>query len=99
MPEIAYAHHEKLDGTGYPRKLKGDEIPRQSRMMTISDIYDALVAWDRPYKKAVSEERAHDILCDEARRGQGGPGAAAGLPRGRASSGCRSSWTLLPKRV
>ena len=57
MPEIAYAHHEKLDGTGYPRKLKAAEIPRQSRMMTISDIFDALVASDRPYKKAVSVER------------------------------------------
>ena len=58
IPEIAWAHHEKLDGSGYPRGLKAPEIPPQSRMMTIADIYDALVAWDRPYKKAVSEERA-----------------------------------------
>jgi HD-GYP domain-containing protein (c-di-GMP phosphodiesterase class II) len=70
IPEIAWAHHEKLDGTGYPRGLKGDQIPVQSRMMTIADIYDALVAWDRPYKKHVSEERAKEILCEEARAGR-----------------------------
>jgi HD-GYP domain-containing protein (c-di-GMP phosphodiesterase class II) len=70
VPEIAYAHHEKLDGTGYPRKLAGDAIPIQSRMMTVSDIYDALVAWDRPYKKAVPVERALDILREEAGAGK-----------------------------
>jgi HD-GYP domain-containing protein (c-di-GMP phosphodiesterase class II) len=69
IPEIAWAHHEKLDGSGYPRGLKGDAIKPQSRMMTISDIYDALVAWDRPYKPPVSEEQARRILCDEAKRG------------------------------
>jgi hypothetical protein len=66
VPDIAYAHHEKLDGTGYPRRLKAGEIPIQSKMMTISDIFDALVAWDRPYKKSVPIERALDILRDEA---------------------------------
>jgi HD domain len=70
VPEIAYAHHEKMDGTGYPRKLKGTDIPLQSRMMTISDIFDALVAWDRPYKKSVPVEKALDILRDEARAGK-----------------------------
>jgi len=70
VPEIAYAHHEKMDGTGYPRKLAATEIPVQSRMMTISDIFDALVAWDRPYKKSVPVERALDILRDEARGGK-----------------------------
>jgi len=70
VPDIAYAHHEKLDGTGYPRKLKGTDIPLQSRMMTISDIFDALVAWDRPYKKSVPVEKALDILRDEARAGK-----------------------------
>jgi len=70
IPEIAWAHHEKLDGSGYPRGLKAPEIRPQSRMMTIADIYDALVAWDRPYKPAVSEERARAILCDEARAGK-----------------------------
>ena len=70
IPEIAWAHHEKLDGSGYPRGLKAPEIKPQSRMMTIADIYDALVAWDRPYKRAVSEERARDILCEEAEAGK-----------------------------
>jgi HD-GYP domain-containing protein (c-di-GMP phosphodiesterase class II) len=71
VAEIAWAHHEKLDGTGYPRALRGKEaIPVQSRMMTIADIYDALTAWDRPYKKHVPEERALGILCDEARDGK-----------------------------
>jgi HD-GYP domain-containing protein (c-di-GMP phosphodiesterase class II) len=70
VPEIAFAHHEKLDGTGYPRRLRADEIPLQSRMMTISDIFDALVAWDRPYKKAVPVEKALAILTDEAGHGK-----------------------------
>jgi HD-GYP domain-containing protein (c-di-GMP phosphodiesterase class II)/response regulator of citrate/malate metabolism len=70
VPEIAYAHHEKLDGTGYPRRLTGVEIPIQSKMMTISDIFDALVAWDRPYKKSVPIERALDILNEEASHGK-----------------------------
>ena len=70
VPDIAYAHHEKLDGTGYPRKLAGSDIPIQSRMMTISDIFDALVAWDRPYKKSVPVQRALDILGEECQSGK-----------------------------
>src|SRR5439155_13760153 len=62
VPDIAYAHHEKLNGRGYPRKLTATEIPIQSRMMTVSDIYDALTANDRPYKRAVPTDRALDIL-------------------------------------
>jgi len=65
VPELAYGHHEHLDGTGYPRKLAGDEIVPQVRMMTISDVYDALTASDRPYKKGMSAERALDILQKE----------------------------------
>ncbi len=70
IPIIAYAHHEKLDGRGYPRRITGDAIPIQTRMMTISDIYDALTAQDRPYKRAVSHERALDILTTEVQEGQ-----------------------------
>jgi HD-GYP domain-containing protein (c-di-GMP phosphodiesterase class II) len=70
IPEIAYAHHEKLDGSGYPRKLTAPDIPVQSRIMTISDIFDALVAIDRPYKRAQPVERALDILTDEAKDGK-----------------------------
>jgi len=69
IPEIAYGHHEKLNGTGYPRGLTDTQIPIQSKMMTISDIYDALTASDRPYKHAVSTDRALDILHDEAAKG------------------------------
>ena len=62
VPQIAGAHHERLNGTGYPNRLHAEEIPVQSKMMSISDIYDALTASDRPYKKAVPIERAIDIL-------------------------------------
>ncbi len=65
VAELAYGHHEHLDGTGYPRRLSGDQILPQVRMMTISDIFDALTAGDRPYKKALSIERALDILTKE----------------------------------
>lgn len=70
VPEIAYAHHEKLDGKGYPRAVATDGIPVQSKMMAISDIYDALTASDRPYKKAIPHELALDILRKEADGGQ-----------------------------
>ena len=62
VPQIAGAHHERLNGTGYPNRLRAEEIPVQSKMMSISDIFDALTASDRPYKKAVPVERAIDIL-------------------------------------
>jgi HD-GYP domain-containing protein (c-di-GMP phosphodiesterase class II) len=69
IPDIARFHHEKLDGSGYPYRIKGEQIPVQSRMMTIADIYDALTAADRPYKKAVPYEMALDILEAERRAG------------------------------
>jgi len=62
IPEIARAHHEKLNGTGYPYKLHVDEIPLPTKMMTICDIFDALTAADRPYKRAVPIDRALAIL-------------------------------------
>ena len=64
--DIAFGHHEKLNGTGYPRAVGGDAISVQTRMMTIADIFDALTATDRPYKPAVPLDRALDILRDEA---------------------------------
>lgn len=69
VPEIAYKHHEKLTGNGYPRQLPATEIPPQTRIMTIADIYDALTASDRPYKKALPHEKAVDILMDDAKKG------------------------------
>jgi HD-GYP domain-containing protein (c-di-GMP phosphodiesterase class II) len=62
VPHIAFAHHEKLDGSGYPQRLKGDAIPLPSQIMTICDIFDALAATDRPYKKSMPAERALDII-------------------------------------
>jgi HD-GYP domain-containing protein (c-di-GMP phosphodiesterase class II) len=70
IPSIARAHHEKLDGSGYPNRLKGVEIPVQARMMTICDIFDALSAADRPYKKAVPAERALAILESAVRESE-----------------------------
>jgi HD-GYP domain-containing protein (c-di-GMP phosphodiesterase class II) len=69
VPEWAYAHHEKLDGSGYPRRLTADAIPLPVRMLTICDIFDALAARDRPYKRAVPGEEALDILRAAAKRG------------------------------
>lgn len=62
IPEIARAHHEKLNGKGYPFGLNSGQIPVQAKMMTICDIFDALSASDRPYKRAVPTDRALDIL-------------------------------------
>lgn len=70
VPDIAHGHHEKLDGSGYPLGLKGEEILPQTRMMTIADIYDALTAPDRPYKKSLTPEHALDILKYEAKEGR-----------------------------
>jgi HD-GYP domain-containing protein (c-di-GMP phosphodiesterase class II) len=69
VPEWAYAHHEKLDGSGYPRGLSAARLAPPVRMLTISDIYDALAARDRPYKKAVPVAEALDILRGQARHG------------------------------
>jgi HD-GYP domain-containing protein (c-di-GMP phosphodiesterase class II) len=69
IPCIVGWHHEKLDGSGYPDGLKGAEIPWAVRVLTIADIYDALTAADRPYRRALSVTEALDVLTDEARRG------------------------------
>lgn len=70
VPEIAAKHHEYLDGSGYPSRLPQAEIPLQARMMTVADIFDALTASDRPYKKAVPVALALDILAAEQRQGK-----------------------------
>jgi HD-GYP domain-containing protein (c-di-GMP phosphodiesterase class II) len=69
VAHIAGAHHERLNGTGYPNRLSSEEIPLQSKIMSISDIFDALTASDRPYKKAVPTERALQILDFEVKDG------------------------------
>jgi HD-GYP domain-containing protein (c-di-GMP phosphodiesterase class II) len=70
VPELAYCHHEKLDGTGYPRRLQAEEIPLGARLMSIADIFDALTAGDRPYKPGMPVQRAVEILNLEAQRGK-----------------------------
>jgi HD-GYP domain-containing protein (c-di-GMP phosphodiesterase class II) len=70
IPTFAASHHEMMDGSGYPRGLKGDEIPLQARIMCISDIFDALTSSDRPYKKSVPLEKSLDILRKEAAEGR-----------------------------
>lgn len=67
VAQIAGSHHERLNGTGYPNRLRAEEIPLQSKLMSIADIFDALTASDRPYKKAVPVEKALDILGFEVR--------------------------------
>ena len=66
VPKIAYGHHEKLDGTGYPLRLKQEEITAQTQMLTVADIYDALTASDRPYKRRLPTHIALNILRQEA---------------------------------
>lgn len=63
--DIAYFHHERWDGTGYPRGLSGTGIPLSARITTIADVYDALTS-ERPYKKAFSHDRAVDIISRES---------------------------------
>lgn len=61
--DIAYCHHERWDGTGYPNGLKGEEIPIYARILTIADVYDALTS-RRTYKEAYSHEKAMEIIID-----------------------------------
>jgi HD-GYP domain-containing protein (c-di-GMP phosphodiesterase class II) len=63
--EIPYSHHEKWDGSGYPRGLRREEIPLSARIFAIVDVWDALRA-DRPYRKAWSDEKAMDYIRSES---------------------------------
>ncbi len=63
--DIPYCHHEKWDGTGYPRKLKGEEIPLSARLFAIIDVWDALSS-DRPYRKAWEEKRVYEHLLSQS---------------------------------
>lgn len=67
VPEIAGAHHERMNGSGYPNRLKGDEIPIGGQILAMLDIYEALTASDRPYKPPVTREKALAILEAEAK--------------------------------
>lgn len=65
VPDLAHAHHEKMDGTGYPLGLKDRDIPLGAKLMSVADIFDALTAGDRPYKPSMPVERAISILRAE----------------------------------
>ena len=62
VPEIAGGHHEKMNGTGYPRRLTRDDMSPVARMMAIADVFEALTASDRPYKKAKKLSEAIRIM-------------------------------------
>jgi HD-GYP domain-containing protein (c-di-GMP phosphodiesterase class II) len=70
IADIAHAHHETLDGAGYPLGLTDLEIPFGAKLMTVADIYDALTAGDRPYKRAMKPAKALSILRHMAGRGR-----------------------------
>ena len=59
--DIPYGHHEKWDGTGYPRGLKGEQIPLAARLFAVVDVWDALRS-DRPYRQAWSEEKVREHI-------------------------------------
>ena len=63
--DIPYCHHEKWDGSGYPRGLRGDEIPLPARMFAVVDVFDALTS-DRPYRKALPHEEAYRYIQEQA---------------------------------
>ncbi len=63
--EIASSHHEKFDGSGYPRGLAGSDIPLFGRIVAVADVFDALTS-ERPYKKAWSIEQASELLREGA---------------------------------
>jgi HD-GYP domain-containing protein (c-di-GMP phosphodiesterase class II) len=69
IPDIAAHHHEKLDGSGYPDGLREEQISLESKILAVVDIYEALTAQDRPYKPAMSPERAIGILRAEVEAG------------------------------
>lgn len=62
VPDFAGSHHEKVNGTGYPRGLTGDQMPLQARMIALADVFEALTAQDRPYKKAMPLSQSLIIL-------------------------------------
>ena len=70
VPLWAAGHHELLDGSGYPERLSGEDIPWETRLITIIDIYDALTAEDRPYKPPMKPEKAFAVLDDMAEQGK-----------------------------
>jgi hypothetical protein len=69
VANIAACHHEKINGSGYPWKLKGDEVPLGGQILAIVDIFEALTAKDRPYKPAIPIDKAVQIVQEEVNKG------------------------------
>jgi HD-GYP domain-containing protein (c-di-GMP phosphodiesterase class II) len=69
VPGIAAAHHERLDGSGYPAGKTKEELPLLARILAIVDVYEALTARDRPYRSAMDHPRARDVLLEESENG------------------------------
>lgn len=84
VPEIAAAHHEKLDGSGYPEGLRGEEISMEVRILAVADVFDALTA-RRPYRQPAKDEEALEYLRKDAEAGKLDPrvveALAKALPR------------------
>lgn len=83
VPAWALRHHEFLDGTGYPYGLRGEELPLEARILTVLDVFDALTATDRPYKKPMPIEVALDILGKMAEEGKVDPSLVEVLQESR----------------
>jgi putative nucleotidyltransferase with HDIG domain len=64
--DIPYCHHEKWDGSGYPRGLKGEDIPLAARIFTVVDVWDALITTDRPYRSAWPKEKAYQYILEQS---------------------------------
>lgn len=90
VPELVWSHHERLDGGGYPRGLRGEQLLPGARILAAIDVYDALTASDRPYKLAMSPERALQILVRESELGAWDPDVVASLGRLIASGRIRA---------
>ena len=83
LAEVAAAHHERLDGTGYPRALRSRHISLDARIVAVADVFDALTA-DRPYRKAMSVAEAFAILDPESQTALD-PRCVTALKRGLAN--------------
>ncbi|HEB87431.1 MAG TPA: FHA domain-containing protein [Gammaproteobacteria bacterium] len=70
IPDIAHAHHERMDGSGYPQGLAHEAIPLPAKIMAIADVYDALTAGDRPYRQGLNSELALDLIESEVKKGK-----------------------------
>lgn len=104
VPEIAAAHHEKLDGSGYPEGLKGEEISMEARILAVADVFDALTA-RRPYREPAGDEEALRYLQEDALAGKLDPRMVEALTdalpqivqcRERVQEQIRGRWTWAP---